>query len=306
MQRVRKQIGIPEKGFENGGTGVTIAVLDTGVGYHPDLNKRVVCFQDFVGTKSMPYDDNGHGTHVCGIICGSGQLSSGVYRGIAPGARLVVGKVLDKNGDGSTKDMLRGLEWVREIKDIYNIRILNISVGIGSLDEKKKEKALYDRISELWDCGIVVVCAAGNKGPANDTISSVGGCSKVITVGCHDGQFYANNPKRCETYSGRGRAGSMIRKPDLVAPGTDIKSCNTNYNKKYGNIGNAYVMKSGTSMATPIVSGACALLLQIYPQLSNDACKETLLYSATDMNLPWNQQGWGMLCLKELLKINTE
>ena len=296
MERVRQQVGVEDISGING-MGVTVAVLDTGVGRHPDLRGRVMGFRDFVGKRNLMYDNNGHGTHICGIICGNGSMSRGKYRGIAPGANLVVGKVLDEKGDGMTANMLEGLTWILENQKKLGIKILNISVGIGQLDDKKKEEALREKIEEVWNAGIVVICAAGNKGPANDSISSVGGCDKVITVGCHDGQYCMDNPKRCETYSGRGKLFGVGRKPDLVAPGTEILSCNVNYH-----LSGPYTVKSGTSMATPIIAGAAALLLQRFPKLTNEEIKQALTYTATDLGLPWNQQGWGMVNVKKMLE----
>lgn len=284
------------------GSGVTVAVLDTGIGQHPDLSGRLIRFQDFVGHRALMYDDNGHGTHVCGILCGSGAASQGKYVGMAPGVRLVVGKVLDEKGDGSTESMLHGLDWILRIREQCRVRILNISVGIGTLEEMKKERLLKAMIEEVWDSGILVVCAAGNKGPEPGTISAVGGSSKAVTVGCHDGSYAPDHPGRCEAYSGRGVEGAEIRKPDLVAPGTDIVSCNLHYYRLHGKFRNAYVAKSGTSMATPIVSGAAALALQKFPQMTNEECKQKLQYTATDLHLPWNQQGWGMVNVGRLLR----
>lgn len=301
MQRVREQVGA-EPLEELPGSGVTVAVLDTGIARHPDLLGKLVCFHDFVGHRNLMYDDNGHGTHVCGIICGNGSLSEGRYRGMAPNTRLVVGKVLDDKGDGSTENMLEGLKWILAVREKYQIRVLNISIGIGNLAEAEKERALQEQIEAVWDSGIVVVCAAGNKGPGNGSISSVGGSSKVITVGCHDGEFCRDNPRRCESYSGRGNLHSPIRKPDIVAPGTDIMSCNMQYQKIHGKIRNAYVTKSGTSMATPVVAGAVALTLQKYPEMTNDELKQKLTLTATDLGEPWNKQGWGMVHVKRLLK----
>lgn len=300
MHRVRQLVG---GNLSNGldGSGVTVAVLDTGLGGHPDLAGRLLCFRDFVGRGRMAYDDNGHGTHVCGILCGNGRLSAGQYRGMAPGARLVVGKILDERGDGFTESMLEAMDWLLRVRGKYGIRILNISIGIGELREQEKEKALHDKIEEIWGSGILVVCAAGNKGPGDGTISCVGG-NKVVTVGCHDGDCAKDNPRRCEMYSGRGNPGSPFRKPDLVAPGTDIISCNAGCRWRGGRAYTAYVAKSGTSMATPVVSGAAALVFQKYPYMTNEECKRLLQFGAVDLGLPWNQQGWGMLNVERLLE----
>ncbi len=299
MQRVRKMVAgeVPEG---TDGRGVTVAVLDTGMGLHPDLEGRALCFRDFVGHRRVMYDDSGHGTHVCGILCGSGRLSGGRLRGMAPGVRLVVGKVLDGNGDGSTEAMLEGLDWVSGLREEYGIRIVNISVGIGSLQEQRKENLLQERIERLWREGILVVCAAGNKGPREGSISAVGDrCA--VTVGCYDGSFAQGNPRSCELYSGRGVLGSPVRKPDLVAPGTDIYSCNLGFRGGYGRGGRPYVAKSGTSMATPVVAGAAALAFQKYPGMTNEECRHRLQFSATDLGLSWNRQGWGLLHVGRLL-----
>lgn len=301
MQRVREQIEVPGEHIADAGTGVTVAVLDTGLGHHPDLSGKLLCFRDFVNSRKLMYDDSGHGTHVCGIICGSGGASAGRYRGMAPGAALVVGKVLDEKGDGSTEHMMEGLEWILEIQEKYRIRILNISVGIGSLKECAKEKALKEQLERVWDRGITVVCAAGNKGPESGSISALGESRKLITVGCHDGEFCRDNPRRCEIYSGRGRANGVLRKPDVVAPGTDIVSCNAFFRRVNGRLQNIYVAKSGTSMATPIISGAAALAFQKYPEMTGAEFKQKLTFTATDLGEEWNKQGWGMVNVRRLL-----
>lgn len=301
MQRVRKQI--EAEGTETfPDRSVTVAVLDTGIARHPDLLQKTIGFHDFTGPRGLMYDDNGHGTHVCGIICGSGVLSDGLYRGICPEARLVVGKVLDHLGDGSAESMIEALQWILSVREKYQIRVLNISVGIGSLEQAEKQRILQEQVEKVWDSGIAVVCAAGNKGPTEGSISAVGGTGKVITVGCHDGEFCKENARRCETYSGRGAMHSLLRKPDIVAPGTDIVSCNMHYQKVHGKVKNAYVKKSGTSMATPIVSGALALTLLKYPDMNNEELKQKLTMTATDLGEPWNKQGWGMINVKRLLK----
>lgn len=304
MQRVRKEIGaehIDLKSWQR--HGITVAVLDTGMAVHPDLEGRQVAFFDFVkgkGREVTCYDDNGHGTHVCGILCGNGRMSDGRYRGIAPDSRLVVCKVLDHQGDGCMEQMLQGLLFVENVYKEYDIRAVNISVGIGQLKDQQKVSALAEAVHRLWKLGMVVVCAAGNKGPGDNTISAIGLSEKIIMVGCHDGSYRRGDSGSCSLYSGRGPRGSSIRKPDLVAPGTDIMSCNAFYQR--GKRQEYYTAKSGTSMATPIVTGCASLLLQKEPYLTNGQVRDRLIYSARDMGAPWNQQGWGMVNLEGLLR----
>ena len=194
MQRVREQVQVPEQLHSGAGRveAVTVAVLDTGIAYHPDLAGRLLAFSDFVEGRSFPYDNNGHGTHVCGIVCGSGEMSAGRFRGMSPEAKLVVGKILDQKGEGSCDSMQEALEWVLRVKNRYGIRILNISVGIGDLKERYKEQMLRESLELLWDHNILVVCAAGNAGPVDGSISEMASSRKVLTVGCHDGRYCKN------------------------------------------------------------------------------------------------------------------
>lgn len=308
MERVRKQIGLTEveaavqKRTMYGNPRIIVAVLDTGVAAHPDIKDNIVYFKDFVGKSTVMYDDNSHGTHICGILCGNGRLSGGNYCGIAPGCGLVVCKVLNHKGDGTAENMLRALEFLKRYRRQLDIRIINISVGIGELKNRKMEEELKKITESLWDDRVVVVCAAGNKGPADGSISSLCNSNKVITVGCHDGDFYKDNGERCELRSGRGNKYDFVRKPDIVAPGTRIMSCNYNWNMNSKDMRLSYTEKSGTSMATPIVSGCAALLLAKEPWLSPDQVKERILYTASDLGESWNKQGWGMINAKRLLE----
>lgn len=304
MDRVRSRIGLDDvrKLWWSRGN-VTMAVLDSGIVQHPDLEGKCILFKDFINHKSNAYDDCGHGTHVCGILCGGGELSGGKYRGIIPSAKLVVGKVLDEKGAGKTETMLEALQWVLQHRRRYDIRVLNISVGIGSLKDKGKERQMREMLDKLWDAGIVVVCAAGNKGPEPNSISAISTSPKIITVGCFDDFCEENRENNCALYSGRGRLNDVLRKPDIVAPGTEIVSCNGSVLRKTAGYENAYITQSGTSMSTPIVSGCVALLLQKEPYLSNEIIKERIKYTAEDLHLPWNLQGWGMICAKRLLEI---
>lgn len=302
MNRVRKQVGCSDVIQEHILTeDVAVAILDTGIGVHPDFDNRIVVFADFVGGRVGSYDDSGHGTHVAGCVGGSGYVSRGLYRGIAPMCRLCVGKVLDHNGEGSIDSMRRGLLWVMESRIRYKIRVLNISLGIGTSGEKDRMHELIELLDDIWKQGIVVVCAAGNNGPKEGTVSPLGTSRNVITVGCHEGGYFGARKDLCENYSGRGGRNMLYRKPDVVAPGTDIISCNVQC-RGNNTIGyrKAYTKKSGTSMATPIVSGAAALYLQKFPYLNNEQVKRQMIYSARDMGDVWSKQGWGMLNLEQM------
>ncbi|MBO5056456.1 MAG: S8 family peptidase [Lachnospiraceae bacterium] len=302
MLRVRNQLGCSDELVRACGKGgITIAMLDTGIAFHPDFDNRIIAFRDFVNGRPEAYDDSGHGTHVAGCMCGSGKLSEGKYKGISPESRLVVGKVLDYKGDGIIENMAVGIEWVLKNRKKYDIRILNISIGMGESADKDRMNALLELVDEAWRCGLVVVCAAGNAGPKPMTISPLGARKRVITVGCHEGGYFGNREHLCESYSGRGPSPYEMKKPDIVAPGTDIISCNAFLEKRGWRYRNAYVAKSGTSMATPIVSGAIALLLQKYPFYSNEQVKRKLQNTARDLKEPWNKQGFGMLQINYLL-----
>lgn len=307
MDRVRKRIGLEDiKDYKWIGKPTTVAVLDSGMAPHPDLQGRCICFKDFVNHKNIVYDDNGHGTHVCGILCGSGEASQGKYRGVAPSTRLVVCKVLDKKGDGCAEIMIEALNWLKENHKRYDIRIVNISVGVGRMHDKEKSLLLNLTLEELWEEGLVIICAAGNKGPKPGSISNIGGLKKVITVGCYDDlqEIYPGN--NCDKYSGRGPKSDSFRKPDLVAPGTGIVSCNhlfQKYGAGKGTYEQLYIAKNGTSMATPMVTGAAALLLQKEPWLSNEKVSQRIKMSAEDLGEAWNRQGWGMLNVKNILEI---
>lgn len=303
MLRVRQQVGCSDEVMAScNGRGITVAMLDTGVAFHPDFDNRIIAFKDFVHGKKRLYDDSGHGTHVAGCLCGNGLISSGKYRGIAPACRLVVGKVLDENGDGVIENMAQGIIWVLEHQREYDIRILNISIGMGENTEKERMNHLLTLVDRAWQSGLLVVCAAGNMGPDAMTISPLGARREVITVGCHEGGYFGDRKQLCENYSGRGPSPYAIKKPDIVAPGTDIVSCNARVRKAGRLYRDGYIAKSGTSMATPVVSGGLALFLQKYPFYSNEQAKQKLLYTAKDLNEPWNKQGWGMIQIDRLLQ----
>lgn len=269
------------------GQGITAAMIDSGISVHSDFERdRLIEAVDFVNGRKDFYDDNGHGTHVAGIIGSNGPY----FKGMAPEVKLISVKVLNKKGDGRINDMLNGLSWIENNYERYNIRIVNISIGTPVNKHFDENSSLIKQVEHLWNLGIVVVCAAGNNGPKAGSVGAPGISRKVITVGAYDNiQTYRN-------FSGRGPTASCIKKPDIVAPGSKIYSCNNAGGRR------KYTYKSGTSMATPVVSGAICLLLTMYPNMTNKDVKIRLKETAVDLGLSHSLQGWGMINVKRLLE----
>jgi serine protease AprX len=295
------------------GKGITVAVLDTGVAPHADLspNTRLIGWVDLVNGNAQPYDDNGHGTHVAGLVAGNGYTAAVQGYNIslkrtAPDTQIVGVKVLDATGAGNVSTVIAGINWAITNRARYNIRILNLSLG-HPVAESYATDPLCQAVERAWKAGLVVVVAAGNMGRsvANDptsapnygSIASPGNDPYVITVGAMN---TCDTPSRADdviaSYSSRGPSAiDFVLKPDIVAPGNEIESLaapgSTLAVQYPGNFVNpaeyngkgplAYFRLSGTSMATPIVAGAAAMLLQFNPQLSPDTIKARLMLSAT-------------------------
>lgn len=281
------------------GDGICVAVLDTGIARHPDLQGRTVGFKDFTGSSVKPHDDSGHGTHVAGILAGNGTASNGLYAGMAPGADLLIGKVLDREGNGNVDHVLNGVEWILSEQTRRGIRIVNISVGTQPDLGAPQKRMFLDAVEDMWDSGLVVVVSAGNYGPGEGTVAVPGSSRKVITVGVPDTELpLVQKRKKNVNYSGRGPTKECVVKPDVFAPGTGIISCNG----KYGRPGeHPYTMKTGTSMATPVVSGAIACLLSKYPDMTNVEVKLKLRESS--VKIPGTESGWGILNVGNLLRL---
>ena len=277
-----------EKSFYTG-KGIGVCILDTGIYEHIDFTGRIWAFYDFLAFKRRPYDDNGHGTHVAGLVAGDGTASMGKYRGAAPGCGIISLKVLDRYGTGSQDDVLRALRWIRENRQQYRIRVVNISVGT-TCNSKRNHARLLESVEQLWDEGVVVVTAAGNQGPRPGSITAPGSSKKVITVGSSD------LLEGRSAISGRGPTAECVCKPDIVAPGNKVMSCVPGKPYSYG-------VKSGTSMSTPLVTGAIACALEKNPALTNTDIKTMLMNSAEDMGLPQNLQGWGKFNRRKFLKM---
>ncbi len=292
MNQVREKLRADDahrKGFT--GRGVTIAVMDTGITAHPDFDRRILHFTDFTQERPGAYDDNGHGCHVAGIIAGSGRMSKGIYKGIAPESSLFVTKVLDRKGNGNTAHVLRAIDFVIENKKKYNIRILNISVGMLPSADEAEKRNLMAAVEKAWNHGIVVVAAAGNNGPGKNSVTIPGQCKSIITVGSID-DYVKRGRGLKRGYSGRGPTECCVVKPEILAPGTAIKSCS---------VRGGYEMKSGTSMSAPIISGSIALLLQKYPEMTPAHVKLRLYERAVVLGKASEQKYWGVVYLNRLL-----
>ena len=272
------------------GQNVTVAVLDTGMAAHPDIKGRILAFYDCVSHRHGLYDDSGHGTHVGGIIAGSGALSQGRLAGIAPEANLAAVKVLDAKGEGDVMQIMEGIRWIRKNRSRYGIQVANISVGAKLGLDEEKERCLIQAVEMLWDDGITVIVSAGNYGPKEGSVTVPGNSRKVITVGALE------EPGMKNICSGAGPTNRCIVKPEVVAPGYQVFSCSSLYRKNRI----PYVRKSGTSMATPVVSGAAALFLSKYPGAANVEIKLKLRETCERQHNGKNQ-GWGILRVDRML-----
>ena len=164
MNIVRQRTGTDSAYKQNlYGSGIGIAVLDSGIYPHPDFmnhGSRITAFRDFVNHRQTPYDDNGHGTHIAGIIAGSGYLSEGKYMGMAPRAHLIILKILDSKGNGTAETVCRAIEWTVRNRSRFHIHILNISIGAKAGEETTESRMLIDAAEYAWDRGLTVVAAA--------------------------------------------------------------------------------------------------------------------------------------------------
>jgi serine protease AprX len=291
------------------GSGIGVAVIDSGVAPTQDLNGRVVYTQKFETDGGGP-DGYGHGTHVAGIIGGNGSASNcpncRQLKGMAPAANILDFNVLDHNGESSDSIVIAAIHEAILLKSKYNIRVMNLSLG-RPVTESYKQDPLCQAVEEAWKAGIVVVVAAGNDGRDDSigehgygTITAPGNDPYVITVGAMKSmQTYGRADDLIASYSSKGPTlFDNIVKPDIVAPGNQVVSLQasgintlahykaTQIPTSYysGNNNNAvstqYFMLNGTSMAAAVVSGAVADLLQAHPGLTPDQVKARIMKTA--------------------------
>ncbi|WP_030509446.1 S8 family peptidase [Microbispora rosea] len=262
------QIAAPQA-WDDGytGKGVKVAVLDTGADFtHPDLAGRVADKADFTVEGGDAVDHFGHGTHVASTIAGTGAASHGERRGVAPDAQLIIGKVLDDSGSGFDSQIIAGMEWATHRADV-----INMSLGGSEPSDGTDPLSLsVDALSK--ETGALFVIAAGNNG---GPISSPGAAASALTVGAVDSDDHLAD------FSSRGPlTNTHAAKPELVAPGVDIVAARAAGTTLGPPMDDHYVFSSGTSMATPHVAGAAALLVQRHRDWKADRLKAALVGAA--------------------------
>ena len=266
------------------GSGVTVAVIDTGVAHHEDLGDRVLARVDF--TPGGAGDDQfGHGTHLAGVIAGDGTASSGKWRGVAPAAQLVSVKVAGADGSTDVSVVIAALQWVVSHRDQFHIRVLNLSFGTDSIQPYALDP-LDAAVERAWAAGITVIVSAGNRGPGLGTIAKPGDDPYVITVGAAD---LNQTPERWDdevaSFSSRGPTQDGFEKPDLVAPGTTIvatRDMGSAVDQLHPEaiMDDRYFKGTGTSQSGAIASGVAALMYEANPHLSPNRVKGILTGTA--------------------------
>ncbi|MFF1742815.1 S8 family serine peptidase, partial [Streptomyces mirabilis] len=264
------QIGAPDvwkAGFD--GKGVKIAVLDTGVDTgHPDLAGRIAESESFVPDEGIQ-DGFGHGTHVASTLVGSGAASGGRYKGVAPGAELAVGKVLDDTGNGQESWIIAGMEWAAH----SGAKIVSMSLGGTASGPSDPLSETVDRLSA--STGTLFVIAAGNTGPSDETVGTPGIADSALTVGAVD------KSDHLASFSSRGpRPGDSAVKPEITAPGVNITAARASGTSMGTPVDDHYTTASGTSMATPHVAGTAALVAQAHPDWTGEQIKADLASTA--------------------------
>jgi serine protease AprX len=286
------------------GTGVRVALVDTGVTPGSDLEGRIVPVADpsapaLLGAQPVPCanfsgepgcgDSYGHGTFLAGLIAGSGAASDGRFAGAAPGAEIVSVKIAGRDGSADVTKVLAAIQWVVSVKDAYGISVLNLSLGTDSTVPVELDP-LNAAVQRAWQAGIVVVVAASNRGPGPQTISKPADDPFVLTVGAVDDRGTPGvSDDRSPAFTGRGPTAHGLAKPDVVAPGVRLVSLRSpgSYVEEHSSgagVDATYRRGSGTSMSAAVVSGVAALLRQAHPEWTPDQVKSALRATAAPVN----------------------
>ncbi|MFD8686118.1 S8 family serine peptidase [Streptomyces sp. NPDC059651] len=276
LDRSVPQIGAPaawQAGYD--GKGVKVAVLDSGIdATHPDLAGKVVESRNFTteGDAASVVDNNGHGTHVADTVVGSGAASGGKYKGVAPGAQLVIGKVLDKNGQGTTSAVIGAMEWAAHT----GAKVISMSLGSGPGNGDDPSSLAVERLTA--ETGTLFVIAAGNDGPAPNTVSNPAAAPSALDVAAVDHNDVT------ASFSSRGPLANSTLKPDIAAPGVGIVAARAAGTSEGQVVDDHYTTLSGTSMATPHVSGTAAILAQEHPDWSPQRLKDALMSTSKSVS----------------------
>ena len=270
------------------GEGIGVALIDTGVNATGDLAGKVLHAEDFTQEQNN-VDTFGHGTFVAGLIAGQGTASAGGVQGVAPGAHLVSVKIAGADGSTDLFRLLAALEWVATFKDVYGIRVLNLSLGSESTQSYLSDP-LNLAVERVWNSGITVVVAAGNRGSASGTILKPADDPLVITVGAADDRTTtATKDDGIAPFSSNGPTADGVAKPDVVASGKSVVSTRAGGSTidtahPEARIGDSYFKGSGTSFSAPIVAGAAALVIDRTWSLSPDQVKHRLVSTARPLS----------------------
>ncbi|MFW9799553.1 MAG: S8 family serine peptidase [Candidatus Thorarchaeota archaeon] len=281
------------------GNGTVVAVLDTGAQRdHPDLEGKIVGFEDLVGTGVLSYDDNGHGTACAWNVVGTGAASGGNFTGVAPGASLLIVKVLDQDGRGSDTIIAQGVEYaVTE-----GVDVISLSLGGPWIDSQIIVDPSVQAVRAAVSAGVAVVVASGNSGPAPFSVFSPGYADEVITVGASldsagAAAFSSRGPVERQNIIPHGR----FAKPDITAPGSGVISGRLHSSDSFeypifeeATYGPSYTQWSGTSASTAQIAGLVAILKQKYASLTPLQGKLALMATAKDLGADSMEQGWGL------------
>ena len=259
------------------GLGVTVALMDTGIAEHADLEDSVVARMDFVNDGVTLLDPSGHGTFVAGLIAAHGET----FRGVAPDAKLVSLRVLDQKGKGSMHSVLAAFDWLLRNRAAMHIKVLNLSFGAPQRSSYHRE-LLAGVVESAWFSGVTVVAAAGNGGPAAKTIAMPGADPFVITVGSFADQgTVALHDDRESDFSSRGPTRDGFAKPDVLAPGEHVVSLRvpgTALDRDANALPTElYARLSGTSASTAMAAGAAADVLEAHRSYSATQVKGALV-----------------------------
>ncbi|MCX4537628.1 S8 family serine peptidase [Streptomyces sp. NBC_01669] len=291
------QIGAPQAWAEGyDGKGVKVAVLDTGADLtNADVAPRITASQSFVSGESVQ-DGHGHGTHVADTIAGNGANSAGKYKGVAPGADLLIGKVLSNAGSGSESDILAGMDWaVAQGAEV-------VSMSLGAQVTAPGGDAMTDAVDWLSTTShTLFVIAAGNSGPGTSTLGSPGIADSALTVGAVD------KSDALASFSSRGpRLGDNAIKPDITAPGVNIVAARAAGTTMGTPVNQYYTAVSGTSMATPHVAGAAAIMAERHPDWTGQRIKDALTAHSKASDSTVYQQGSGRVDIPAVLDSTLE